>query len=268
MSSRETPRETERSEWHRPALDTLASDVREVRREMLTGLESREALIWWEHELVRATIGQTDIDLLVKLGRELSTRTDSGEAGAIPALLTPAARERSVDQTAAKRLRRTLASRMIEPAHHRAVKILEVSATEYVDDDGETETSEHDPERQRATAMRPSIDESVERQRQVLEDLLDGELVDDVEESGIYVLEWLDRLDVATDGLLAVLEEMAVETSFRRILVGSEPQHARARETLAARWIIPTCALSIRRLAVRASEVPDAAPLDKEVPLA
>ena len=44
MSSRETPRETERSEWHRPALDTLASDVREVRREMLTGLESREAL--------------------------------------------------------------------------------------------------------------------------------------------------------------------------------------------------------------------------------
>jgi len=266
MSSRET-RERERSEWHRPAVDVLAKDVREVREELLAGLESREEIIRWELDLVRATIGQVDIDLLVKLGRELSISTESGEAGVIPALLARSSRERAIDETAAKRLRRALASRMIEPAHHRATQVLQRAATEYVDDDSSRETSDHDPERQRAAAMRPSVDEAIERQRAVLEELLEGELVDDPEESGVFVLDWIDRLDIATDGLLAILEEMSVETSFRRLLVGEDPKYARAREVLAARWIVPTCALSIRRLAVGASEVPDAAPVDREVPM-
>jgi hypothetical protein len=261
-----------RREWHRPALDVLAGDVREIREDLLVGLASREALIWWEHELVVATIGQVDLDLVVKLGRELATTTDSGEAGSIAALLARAARTRPIDETAAMRMRRALASRMIEPAHHRAIRVLQVAATEYVDDDGDTETSDHDPDRQRATAMRPSVDEAADRQRAVLEELLEGRLVDDHaavdSDQDVYVLDWIDRLDVATDGLMAILDRMTVETSFRAILTGSEPRHARAREVLAARWIIPTCCLSIRRLAVGAIEVPDAAPLDREVPMA
>jgi hypothetical protein len=271
MSAPASP-ESARREWHRPALDVLARDVRTVREELLVGLASRQALIWWEHDLVVATLGQVNLDLLVKLGQELSTTTETGEAGAIAALLASAAREREINETSARRMRRALASRMIEPAHHRATRVLQVSAQEYVDDDGDTETSDHDPDRQRATAMRPSVDEAAARQRAVLDDLLDGRLADDrsaVEpDVDVYVLDWIDRLDVATDGLMAILDRMAVETSFRSILTGSEPRHARAREVLAARWIIPTCSLSIRRLAVGASEVPDAAPLDREVPMA
>ena len=272
MNPRQTPRgteRTERTEWHRPALDVLAGDVREVREEMLDGFRSREALIWWMHDLCRATLGQVDIDLLVKLGRELSTVTDEGEVASISALLTPAARERTVDETAAERLREAMATRLIEPAHHRAVRVLQVSATEYVDDDGdEAETSGHDPSRQRATAMRPSVDETVARQRQVLEDLLDGRLDEDPGGSGEYLHDWVDRLDVATDGLLSILDSMTVESSFRELLTGDGIAHARGRELLAGRWLIPVSCLAIRRVAVGASEVPDAAPLDKEIPMA
>jgi hypothetical protein len=82
------------------------------------------------------------------------------------------------------------------------------------------------------------------------------------------VLDWLDELDVATDGLLAILDRMAVETSMRQVLTGDRDADARAREVLAARWLVPTCCLAIRRVADKASEVPDAAPVDREVPMA
>ena len=260
---------TDRSQWHRPALDVLARDVREVREDLFVGFADREALIWWMHDLCRATLGQCDIDLLVQLGRELSTRPDDGEVASIAALLAPAARSRPIDETAAGRFREALSSRMIEPAAHRAVRVLTVSATEYVDDGGdETETSDHDPSRQRATAMRPSVDETTARQRQVLEDLLDGRLDEDAGASGEYLHDWVDRLDVATDGLLSILDSMTVESSFRELLTADGVSHARGRELLAGRWLIPVSCLAIRRVAVGASEVPDAAPLDKEIPMA
>ena len=139
----------------------------------------------------------------------------------------------------------------------------------FVDDEGdEAETSGHDPSRQRATAMRPSVDETVARQRQVLEDLLDGRLDEDHGGSGEFVYDWVDRLDVATDGLLSILDSMTVESSFRELLTGDGVAHARGRELLAGRWLIPVSCLAIRRVAVGASEVPDAAPLDKEIPIA
>jgi hypothetical protein len=253
---------TSREEFHRPALDVLARDVREVRSELLDGLASRDDLVRWMLDLSRATLGQVDIDLLCQLGREMTVVTDDGEVASVAAMLAPAARTRSMDDTAARRMREALAARMIEPATHRAVRVLTVSATEYVDDDGDGAAS-HDPERQRATAMRPAVDEEYHRQRDVLAELLDGELDDSSD-----ILDWLDRLDVATDGLLAIIDRMAVETSFQQLLTGSRPADARGREVIAARWIVPVCCLALRRVAVGANEVPDAAPLDKEVPFA
>lgn len=238
----------------RPSLVKLTDDKGEIRDALLQGFDSREAILFWLQKVCVRTLGEIPDRFVEAFSREFKPRRTDGQMPTLMAALhTPYARNRDdIDDEAARELRRRLATEYIEPASVRAFNRLRERATEYVgESDDETD---YDPQKQRYIAMRPVLDELEQTQQDCLQQLLDG--FDDKDE----LVRWFDVLQLATHGEVdsEFLTRCYKEKSTRKMLLGDEEKHKRAREVFAAEYILPLFNAGVRDLSGRATEQPDA----------
>ncbi len=253
-------------ESHRPALKKLALDLAQLREELLTGFGSRREVLEWSQRVTVRTLGEIDQSWYLELARQFRGKPSSGrERALMAALLTPAQREREIDQEAVTELRERMAAVLLNTSGHRALRELRDDAGEYLDDSTHSSSeSTHDPSLQRYIAMRPALDELERYQQTALADLLDG-----LEDRGA-ILEWGDDLELATHGELSesFIQRCYREPSASSMLTSTEPEQTRARELFAAYHLIPVFNRGVRDLANRAGEQPDDERPDRETPFA
>lgn len=250
----ERPEEDRVKESRRPALVKLTEDIRGLEAELFAGFGSRREILEWSQRLAVRTLGELPQQWFKEMARQFRGVPKSAEERVLlSALLQEDARTRDLDESKCRELRRQLSANNIRPAAHRAFRNLRKDAGEYVDNDDSAGT-QHNPERQRYVAMRPSIDELERDQQQALRDLLGG--FDNREE----ILSWGHDLELATHGEIG---EMFVTNCYqekptRRMLTSERPSDARGRELFAAHYVLPVFNRGIRDLAGRAKELPDA----------
>lgn len=241
-------------ESHRPALQKLAIDLRQLREELLEGFVSRRAVLEWSQRLTVRTLGEIDQRWYLELARQFRGVPSSGcERALMSALLVPSQRQRDLEPAAVDELRERMAAVLLGSSEHRALRQLRDDAGEYLDDSDAGGGSKHNPKLQRFIAMRPALDELEQYQQETLEDCLDG-----LDDRGA-ILKWGDDLELATHGELpgSLLERAYREPSTAALLTSSEPADRRARELFAAHHVIPAFNRGVRDLAGRAGEQPD-----------
>ena len=266
----------------RPSLVKLSTDVREMRQDLLSGFQSVTEILWWLQRLSVRTLGQLPQSLFHRFGRQVRVNV-SGQSPVVRALLVPARRECVEDEILTyertTETRERFAARFVAPAFEEAFRDLRTDSTEYVDDsdrDASGDAPDHDPMRQRHTAMRPALDELERYQRRALGSVL-GES-SDLQERG-DILGWLEALALAThgeavrvlsDGSVSKLEDFGErcyrERETARLLL-SGPEHRAARELFAARFLLPAFNRGVAVLAGRAGELPDAEREERTVPM-
>ncbi len=243
--------ESEVLESHRPALQKLALDLRDLREELLGGFESRRDVLEWSQRLTIRTLGEIDQRWFLEIARQF--RGDP-EGALLSALLVPSCRDRDLEPDAVDELRQRIAATLLGPSEHRALRRLRDSAGEYLDDsETSSGSSRHDPSIQRYIAMRPALDELERYQQETLATCLDG--ISDRRE----ILEWGESLELATHGELSetFLERCYREPSTSSMLTSTAPADERARELFSAHHLIPAYNSGVRDLADRAGEQPD-----------
>ncbi|MFB6179568.1 MAG: hypothetical protein ABEI77_07595 [Halorientalis sp.] len=257
---------------YRPSLVKLLRDLRELRKNLRSGFESRRAVLDWLRRLTVRELGEVDQHFYHEIGRAFRSPYGDTERTVLSILLTGSERQREVSSEHVDAIRGGIEARVITPALEQAYRSLRQDATEYVDD---TEDSEHDPSIQRFPAMRPYIAEIEGWQRDCLGRFLDG--FDNRNE----LLDWYEvflkathgeRVRVLEDGELVEIEEVGRklwdETATARVLVSDTDRARYGREIYAATLVIPTFNAGVRDIASKAGELPDAETQEREVPLA
>lgn len=245
-------------EVYRPALVRLVGqDMREILADLLEGFQSRREVLEWAQRLAVRSLGKVPHDVYDALGRAFVSRMDDPERPLLSVLLVPSRRDRDVDEEVAREARRRLAGEYLLPSAHRALRELRADAGEYL---GDAVGSSHDPLEQRYIAMRPALDELDDRQQSALARFLIGF------NDGEAVLEWGGRADLATHGEIGdgFASRCYAEESTRRALLGSRRVDERARESLAAGYILPAYNAGVRVLSGRAGEQPHETRQDRE----
>jgi hypothetical protein len=253
--------EIEIGESHRPALEKLVSDLKELERELLSGFNTRrEALIWLQKLAIR-TLGQVPDKWYRRMSNAFTGGVRGKERVVLSLLLCEQARVRDLDEAAVQQARSRVSAMTVRPSLHRAVRQLRSDAGEYVDDERGS-TSKHDPNKQRYIAMRPALNELEGRQRGVLLRFLDG--FDDVQ----AVVEWTGDVEVATHGEIrdAWTTRVVSEQSTLNTLLSDRDVDERARETVAAYFLLPAFNAGARDLFGRSIESPNADKESKEAP--
>ena len=248
-------------ESRRPALVRLALDIEGLIEELEAGFASRTEILRWLRRLITRTLGEVDTGFY----RQMSTQfrglaNDGRERTLLAALLREDARVRELDPDVIDRLRHELVVEFIEPAFHRAFRSLRKSATEYVDEDGDS--SDHNPLKQRYIAMRPALDELDSLQEQALETLLAGFA------DRRHIRQWGTVLELATHGEISegFIQRATRERSTHALLTASEPTPAqqRARVLFAAHYLLPSMNRGVRELRDRTKEEPHAEQEDRD----
>lgn len=245
---------------YRPALVKLVEDVRDSEDQLFHGFASRRKILLWTQQLAVRTLGEMPQDWFHQMARQFRGLPESAhERTLVSALLRPEYRTRSLSEPQAREFRRQLSARTIRPAAHRAFRELRSDAGEYVDDGSD---DQHAPGRQQYVAMRPSIDELYQNQKEALTRLLDGF------ENREAILDWGHDLELATHGEIdeAFVTRCYGERSTRSLLTGPEPSDRRGRELFAAHYVIPVFNRGVRDLAGRAKEQADERKQERETP--
>lgn len=233
---------------HRPALQRLTLDVKEIRQELLGGFPDRGAILWWCQRVAIRTLGTIPDRLPRELARQFRLDDDPENE---PALLS-ALRNEHPDPTAGRETRERLYATIVRPAFHRAFRNLRPDAGEYFDDENSVEPG-HDPQAQPYVAMRPVVDELEAYQQRSLSDLLDG-----FGDRGA-IIAWGDRLEQATHGEIPgdFVTRCYDEPSTRNVLLGRVEGATASRELFAATYLLPAFRAGVADLSGRAGEQPD-----------
>lgn len=249
----------QRPRTYLPALPTLTRNVRDTRSRLLTGFESRRALLEWEQDLCIRTLGQVPQRFYRDVARAF--RSDEDRT-LLAVLLRDGVEGVALDRAVARKERRRLAATFVVPAFMRAFRHLRADAQQYV---AEADAdSEHDPETQRHIAMRPSLNELADYQQQALGACLDGF------ETAADILAWGDQVALATHGEIPqqFITRCFRERATRRVLLDSTPGAARERELLCAHHLCPRFNRGARVLAGRAGELPESERKETEYTIA
>ncbi len=250
-------------ESRRPALIALSADIERLAGELVDGFESRRAIITWSQELAPRVLGEIPDQFFRDLA-DAFKRSGEHERTLLAALLDLPARSRELDHSAAVRLRRRIADRVLAPAYRRAFRRLRTKATEYVDEAGSD--SAHHPGKQRYIAMRPALSELDRYQQRALTELLDGRV-----ETADDLRRWTILLEIATHGEIAdeIIDRSLEEPSTRSMLTDLNPESAtnRARELYLQRFVLPAFNAGVRSLRGKAKEEPDEH-ADRSIPTA
>lgn len=251
---------------YRPALSVLTADVRELQTDLLTGLDSRRALLMWLQQATVRCLGELPPWMLRQFSRQFRPRQDGSDSLLLAALLADDVRAGPPDEATARDTRERFLARLIDPAFRQAFRTLRNDATEYATEADELDA--HNPDAQRFPSMRPALAELEEHQQATLERLLAPTGLDD----GADVLDWSKLLVLATHGEVEPEAGLAArvyeERSTRRLLTDPSPAGQRGRELFAARHLLPRFAAGVRDLSGRAGELPDAERETSEVEFA
>ena len=226
---------------HRPALEGLHRDQKESLASFRDGFDSRRDLLWWSHDFQYLSLGR------VKDGFYFGVAT---RPTLLAVALTGPRREElrpDVDLDVAESERRRLVSAYLRPACEAAFRDLRDRATEYLDEE------RPDSAAIATVAARPALEEHQKLQEKRIESFLDG--FDDLAD----VEEWLHDLDMALFGSM-----LAVEPNFdhkllsgvveRRVVLEDDERYKRERERWVARYLLPACNVSVRKLVASAGE--------------
>lgn len=249
------------SESHRPALEKLVADLKELERDLLTGFDTRREVLVWLQKLSVRTLGQVPDEWFRRMSEGFVGAVEGRERVLLSILLTEDRRVRDLDDDRVRRARSRVSSMTVRPSLHRAVRHLRADAGEYVDDERGS-TSRHDPNKQRYVAMRPALNELEGRQRMVLFRFLDGFASEQA------VIEWTGDVEVATHGEIDGdwTTRVVSEQSTLRMLLSDAPGDERARETVAAHFLLPAFNAGARDLYGRSIETPDSEREPTEAP--
>lgn len=236
-----------------PALPTLVGDVVSLLESLEHGFSGKDEIVLWFGNVVVKTGGEIESVVLEDIARQLRTEP---EGPVVAAFLTPSARSRELGSETTRRIRESFRARFLIPALHRALRALRKSATEYgtggTGDGSRNDGGPTDPDRQKFTAMRPGLDELARYQERALRALLAGF------DSEADLLAWIELMELATHG--EIPEEWSAkayrENGAREMLLGSEPEHERARRAFAAWFALPLFRDGIRSRRRRAGEIP------------
>jgi hypothetical protein len=236
----------------------LTADAGDIQREWLDGFANRREILFWIQKAGVYTLGELPNVFIHDLKRQFR-HSEHKEGTLLAVLLKPYARTREIPDEHAEYVREILVAEEIQPAQSRAFDRLRERATEYVTESKEDD--QHDPNRQRFIAMRPSLDELFERQQETLESFLDG--FDDARD----ILEWSNEMPLATHGEIEsdLLKRMYREEGTVRVLTGDKQSHERTRELFAIQFLLPAYIAGVRDMTGRASEQPDAGSKDMDV---
>lgn len=242
----------------RPSLSSLTADHREMTNELIEGFSSRREILTWTQRLTIRTLGLFEESWYHRLGEQYRVHPSKPQRTLIAALLDEDTRRVSVSSAAARRFRERLAGAVVVPVFHRAFRRLRAAATEYV---GEKK-DDHDPSEQRFIAMRPSLDRLDEWQYRALTDCLDG--FSDVGD----IVQWRETLDLATNGEVpeGFIPRCIKERSTREVLLSDSEAAEFARESIAAKKLIPAFNRGSYTLVEYAGEEPDSMDEYKDEP--
>lgn len=255
--------ESEVPDSRRPSLIRLSLDVESLIAELMDGFESRRAILDWMRRLITRSLGEVSTEFFGQMGDEF--RSADPNSTVVAAMLTSSARDRNLDPDAGRRLRRRIASEVVDPGYRRAFRALASGANEYIDDGDRMDPGERDPAKQRYIAMRPAISEIDDHQKRCVDAILDGRL-DDPDD----IRRWGSIAEIASHGSIRsdLVRRSIVEGSMRRILTASDPVPSirRARELYVARFLLPAFNAGVRDLRNRANEQPETVESSKSTP--
>ncbi|MFC7047276.1 hypothetical protein ACFQH6_19375 [Halobacteriaceae archaeon GCM10025711] len=238
---------TDREQAWVAALDTLDNQQLAMYEELERGFDTRSDVVLWMHEASVRTLGQLPddwfSDQLSDRYRVASLLDDSRERER----LTPSAPSESL----AALERHLVADTDLFEAARAAMALLNEQALDY----GESEEG-RDPGKQRWLAMRPALDELVDKQRAVIREAL-GRGGEDSRglASRRDVSQWSRKLVRATTGARGGLTGRSLWDPWdRMVLQGSTDSPS--LHLLLADDVLPVMNATIRREATAAREVP------------
>jgi len=246
--------------YRRPAEAQLPRTIRTLRRQLLAGFRSREAVLQWLQDLAVRTLGEVPTKQFATFASEFRPDSDHSEGVILAAFLDSEARTRDLDDDVAERVRQQWAAEVIAPVQADSFRSLRKDAGEYVgeserDGDGD---SGHDPESQ-SIAMRPALEELHTFQEVALHRPLNGGLDERAE-----ILDWGDDLIVATRG--EPLGDGTPPGEFIRdlhndpcgdlLLCDTRPHWERCRQWYLCQIVLPAFNRAVRDLTRRTAEEP------------
>ncbi|WP_311171809.1 hypothetical protein [Halobellus ordinarius] len=250
----------EATHYRRPAEAQLPRTIRTLRRQLLAGFHSRDAVLQWLQDLAVRTLGEVPTAQFATFASEFRPDSDHSEGVILAAFLDSEARTRDIEDGVAERVRQQWAAEVIAPVQADSFRSLRKDAGEYV---GETERDSdgdagHDPQAQ-SIAMRPALEELHTFQEVALHRPLNGGLDDRAE-----ILDWGDDLIVATRG--EPLGDGTPPGEFIRdlhndpcgdlLLCDTRPHWRRCRQWYICRIILPAFNRAVRDLTRRTAEEP------------
>lgn len=249
----------DRVRTYQPALPTLTQNIRDTRERLLDGFADRRALLEWEQDLCVRTLGRVPHRFYKDIAR--SFRSGADDRTLLAVLIRGGIEGVDLPRDVARSERRRMAAHWIVPGFMRAFRHLRSDAQQYI---AEAAEAEHDPDRQRHIAMRPSLNELADYQQRALGECLKG--FDTVGE----ILEWGDHVALATHGEIPqdFITRCYSERASRRVLLDSVPGAARERELLCAHHLLPRFNRGARAVAGRAGELPESEREDTEYTVA
>lgn len=255
-------------ETYRPALRRLTIDANDlvnsdVHPSLSGGFDSRTDLIHWLQRLATRSLGEVPQVVFYGMAEQLANPDDTP---LVLALLD----DPSMDADTCEHWRKRVQRRVVFDAFDRAYRRLRVDATEYLNEadvggpGGRGEAPDrdaHDPMDQPNIAMRPSVEELDSAQRFILSELLPDGLNDTDE-----ILDWGNVLVNATHGepihlpdetdvpVATFVDRLYERNPFAEMMV--DPRRVRVREDIAAKFLLPTFNLAVRKILPTSGELP------------
>lgn len=217
------------SERFRPALVSLATDQRELKTELIDGLDSRRDVLSWLQRLAVRTLGTIPDEWF----RALAMRPDMLQ-------------DLTSDDQSSRFKRGLIADNIVHPRCHDAYHRLRTRAHEYLDHNERSP----DPDAQEFIAMRPSLSEMDALQAEVIRQTRSPFPDRDA------VREWAEQAHEATDGQLpsSWLTFACYAPQGYDALTGMDSAAAIGRENIVGIRLLPAMNAGVRALQSVAGE--------------
>jgi len=231
----------------RPALVRLEQHHDELITELREGFTSLDEVILWSQRLAVRTLGVMEDDLFRRIGSDrilwtaFITTEDWRKYSSNP--VTP---------EAARETRLLFEATFVLPATRNSFRRLRKSAGEYFDEQFDETVSVAGEE---FIAMRPALNHLETRQREVLNNLLNG----GVDGGQDDLLDWLRDLTAASYGQIDQSLQMRSyrEKTTREVLLGEfgeDAEGSRARQKFSFEFLLPAFNAGARKLVGKAGE--------------